>query len=95
MNQQRKYQAIWERLKRSQACAVGVHKAIVARVIKAVIKEKYNDTAFRLANANSAELIRLRIKKIKLGDGKHTRVEFRLTQRFGLEDIKTIEEIEL
>jgi hypothetical protein len=73
----RKYQALWDRIKNSEShtCTVEVHRLIVARVVKAVIKEKDVDTVFKMANEkNPAQLA---IKRIPLADKKHIRIEFR------------------
>lgn len=84
---QRKYQPVWNRLKESvnNTCFVQVHKLIVARVVKAVIKEKDKDLVFKMANDKNP--CRLAIKRIPLSDGKHIRVEFTL-KSMGLDDIK-------
>lgn len=85
----RKYQAIWQRLKNSStlACTVEVHRLIVARVVKAVIKEKDMDVAFKLANEKSP--LRLTVERIPLADKRHVRIEFKLKQRYGgLADVK-------
>jgi len=73
---------------------VQVNRLIAARVIKAVVKEKYMDTIYRMINP--IDTPRLDIKQIPLSDKVHVRIEFRLRQRYGLVDIKTtIEEIQL
>lgn len=47
----RKYEPIWDALKRQDTVEVQVaHPVLVRRIKKAVIKEKYNDLAFRLLN---------------------------------------------
>lgn len=83
----RKYQQIWQRLKSSKdlTCTVQVHRLIVARVVKAVIKEKDMDAAFKIANEKSP--LRLAVERISLADGKHVRIEFKLKQRYGLVDV--------
>jgi len=82
----RKYQQIWEKLKDRYICNVEVHKLIAARVVKAVIKEKNNDVAFKLANSH--DKLYLAIQRLRLADGKHIRIEFRLKKRYGLEDVQ-------
>lgn len=82
----RKYQGIWERLKERNSCTVEVHRLIVARVVKAVIKEKNNDVAFKMANP--LDKLYLSIRRIKLADGRNYRIEFKLKQRYGLDDVK-------
>lgn len=84
----RKYQELWDKIKSSEShtCTVEVHRLIVARVTKAVIKEKNQDTAFKMANEKNP--VDLKIKRIKLADNKHFRIEFRLKPRYGLDDIR-------
>lgn len=49
--EQRKYQAIWERIKRRDLCEIMIsHPRDVARVKKAVIKEKNSDVGFKVVN---------------------------------------------
>lgn len=91
----RKYQSVWERLKTAvdKRCIVEVHKLIVDRVCKAVVKEKDIDTAFKLANKDDP--VQLRIKRLPSAKEKHFMVEFKLRQRFGISAIKKESEIEL
>lgn len=93
----RKYQPLWIKLKDSQIhkCTVQVHRLIVARVVKAVIKEKDMDLGFKLANESNP--VRLAVKRIPLADKKHVRIEFELKPRYGLADIRnevTLEDLE-
>lgn len=44
----RKYQAIWEQIKQTGSCKISAQPALHARLRKAVKKEKYNDTAFKV-----------------------------------------------
>lgn len=83
----RKYQPLWDRLKESveHKCTVQVHRLIVARVVKAVIKEKDMDVAFKMANERNP--VRLVKRVLELADKKHCRIEFQLVSR-GLDDIK-------
>ncbi len=85
--QKRKYQEIWEQLKQHSKCSVQVHRAVVARIVKAVIKEKFNDEAFRLANPH--DNFRLGKKITILADKKHARIDFILKGTFGLTDLKS------
>lgn len=84
----RKYQPLWNRLKESvtHVCTVEVHRLIVARVVKAVIKEKDMDSIFKMANEKNP--VRLAIKRIPLADRKHVRIEFSLVARYGLDEIR-------
>jgi len=49
----RKYFSIWNTLKNSGACAIAAPVQLHPRIIKAVIKEKYMDTGFKLQSAES------------------------------------------
>lgn len=89
----RKYQKIWERLKDKRTCFVEVHKLISSRVVKAVIKEKDNDAAFKLANSLDKPVIA--IKRILLVDRKTVRLEFTLKQRYGLVPLQSPEKVQL
>ena len=44
----RKYEQVWIKLKAKGRCELTVHPSLVARVKKAVGKEKYNDIVFKL-----------------------------------------------
>lgn len=44
----RKYTAIWQKIKTTGCCTVSVHPSLHARLKKAVSKEKYYDTAFKV-----------------------------------------------
>lgn len=44
----RRYQVIWNALKKDKHCTITVHPALHARVIKAVIKEKDMDVGYKL-----------------------------------------------
>jgi len=83
----RKYQPVWVRLKESKnhICVVEVHRLIVARVVKAVIKEKDMDLAFKMANEHNP--VRLAVRRIPLAGGKQVRIEFELKSR-GLDEIR-------
>lgn len=90
----RKYQPLWDRLKSSTGhkCTVEVHRMIVAKVCKAVIKEKHQDLGFKLANEKNP--VRLAVKVIPLADKRHVRIEFVLKATHGLADIKSELELE-
>ena len=44
----RKYQGIWERIKKNKTCSVSAPRAVHRRIIKAVVKEKDKDLVFKL-----------------------------------------------
>lgn len=85
----RKYKPLWDKLRSSAThkCTVEVHRLIVARVVKAVIKEKDQDLGFKIANEKNP--VRLAVRRLMLADKKHVRVEFELKPRYGLADIRT------
>lgn len=78
----RKYESIWNRIKnsRGKSCSVEVHPAMVARVRKAVIKEKYNDAVFKIEKENDYWFLKIVVSKI---DRKISRMTFRLKARLG------------
>lgn len=78
----RKYQAIWEKIKRDKVATLEVHPAHFARVVKAVIKEKCIDFGFKLFNDHDNFWL-----KIERFPEKH-RLVFRLKQTLGLEGVK-------
>lgn len=44
----RKYQIIWNQIKNTGECTIAANPALHKRLKKAVTKEKYNDTAYKL-----------------------------------------------
>lgn len=79
----RKYQEIWERIKRKGACSIECHPKMVNRVKKAVIKEKTNDNGFKVINDNDSYRLNILIEPL---DATKSRIEFRLRAKFGLFD---------
>lgn len=55
----RKYHPIWQQLKATNQCAVSAPKAFHARIVKAVINEKYYDIGFKLLVDESCRTVRL------------------------------------
>lgn len=80
----RKYQEIWERLKKraDHTVTIEVHPAMFPRVIKAVIKEKNQDLGFKVIN--DLEKCYLEIAR----DTVKKRITFKLRQRFGLQEMR-------
>lgn len=75
----RKYQHLWERIKRQDRCVVEVkHPAFVKTIKEGVMKEKNHDLGFKVMN--DTEPFRLRI----VYDAETRRLEFTLTQRLGM-----------
>jgi hypothetical protein len=89
----RKYQPVWIKVRTKGSCCVKVHKLIVSRVVKAVIKEKDTDVAFKMANPLDKPYLSMQYDE--LVDGKTVLITFRLKQRYGLVSLKQPEEIEL
>lgn len=83
----RKYTSIWSRIKESKEhrCTVEVHPAMVARVKKAVIKEKSQDLGFKLLNEDDYFFLRIAVDRSK----PLWKITFTLKARLGLETIKT------
>jgi hypothetical protein len=45
----RKYEPIWHKLKKEKQVSITANRLVHPRIIKAVIKEKYEDIAYKLA----------------------------------------------
>lgn len=78
----RKYQPVWERLKKLGSCTLEVPPSFVARVKKAIIREKHRDLGFKTINDD--DVYRLTISY----DISTKRLRFDLKARFGLEERK-------
>jgi hypothetical protein len=77
----RMYQPVWEKLKKDGRCSVAAAPELHARIKKAVIKEKYNDTTYKVEcdlKGITAE-IEVRIEKSK--------ITFILKRSIGLGDL--------
>lgn len=83
----RKYQIIWELIKKDGKCTLQVHPALQSRVKKAIKKEKETDLAFKILNDH--DYFYLRMKNPVGVDGKvmKDRLECILKQRLGLEGV--------
>lgn len=76
------YSPIWERIKKDDYCRITAPTPLHKRIIKAVIKRKHEDLAFKL-------LLSERGKRARISHSvKGTVIEFRLTYSIGLEDLK-------
>lgn len=82
----RKYLAIWERIKAEKRCTIKVLPVLVARVKKAVIKEKDMDLGFKLLN--SERILQDRIYLDIQYDTMKQHMTFVLRQSIGLEAIR-------
>lgn len=76
----REYQPVWNKIKETAKCRLEVPPQLVARVKKAVIKEKNMDSAFKLMN--DEDQFRLVISY----DRKSQVLKFELKQKYGLEE---------
>lgn len=75
----RKYQPLWERIKKNDFCVVEVKHPVFVRTIKeGVMKEKNKDLGFKVMN--DTEPFRLKI----VYDAETRRITFTLTQRLGM-----------
>ena len=80
----RKYEQVWSKLKSKGRCEVTVHPSLVARVKKAVCKEKYNDIVFKL----DWEIKELSQPKIHIThDSKKNTLLFILVKPICMEDL--------
>ena len=59
----RQYEPIWNRIKTKNTASLVTHKDNVARVIKAVIKEKHKDTGYKLELSEQALISTLDITR--------------------------------
>lgn len=78
---ERTYQPIWEELKRSNTCKISANKSLHKRIVKAVIKEKYNDVNFKLYLADKGQ------KAVLTHTKKYSIIEFFLNVTIGLSDL--------
>lgn len=76
----RKYEVIWELIKKKKKCILEVHPAMVARVHKAVTKEKYNDILFKAEHEDDFYFIKMVKTKVS---SSIVRLEFKLKARIG------------
>lgn len=79
----RMYQAIWEKIKKKQRAVLEVHPSNVARVKKAVMKEKYKDVGFKILNED--DMCRLVIEY----DAEKRQLVFELKQKYGIDGVVT------
>ena len=79
----RKYQEVWEILKRDKVCTLAAPKAFHARIKKAVIKEKDNDRGYKLLLAHQALPQTARLIVETTG----AKITFKLSLSLGLGDI--------
>ena len=54
-----KYDSIWQKLKATKECTIAAHRVLQPRIIKAVIKCKDRDVAFKLTNLNNRRRAKL------------------------------------
>lgn len=80
----RKYQVIWEKIKKDKHCTVVAPAIVHARILKAVIKEKYMDSAFKLCNDHDYFYLHTDSNR------KENKIVFTLKQRLGLEGVKDV-----
>lgn len=59
----RTYQSIWNKIKLTGSCAIAAQPKLHARIIKAVVKEKWMDTSYKLSAAERREIIKLQYRK--------------------------------
>lgn len=83
----RLYEPVWERIKKyakeSKAVTLEVEPGLVARVKKAVIKEKHIDLGFKILNDHDNFFLEIVYEKTT------KRLRFKLKQTLGLEGIKS------
>jgi len=77
----RKYEQIWNTLKRHGKCTIAARREYHHTIIKAVIKEKYNDDVFKLDNSENSKRARLYIER------EHGTITFVLKTTIGIDDL--------
>jgi hypothetical protein len=77
----RKYQPIWEALKSKRKCTIAAPKPLHKRIIKAVVKEKYQDLGYRFELEELEKSARISYTQ------KESMLEFKLTLSVGTGDI--------
>lgn len=82
----RKYQIIWERIKKDGKCTIEVHPALQARVKKAIKMEKYKDLGFKCLNDHDYFFLKMKHPVVNGVEVKE-RLECVLKQHFGLEGV--------
>lgn len=78
----RKYEVAWNTLKSKKMLVLRVTPAFVAQVKKGMIKEKDQDTVFKLLNEHDQLYLEIKYEEVR------QELTFKLKQRFGLEGIK-------
>jgi len=53
----RKYEPIWNKLKRDKVVSITAHRALHDRIYKAVVKEKWKDIVFKLETEPRAAIL--------------------------------------
>lgn len=79
----RKYEPIWEMVKTVRSCTAKVEPFLVARVKKAIIKEKSRDLAFKMLNDHDTFFLEFSY------DGQKKQLKTMLKQTLGLQGVKT------
>lgn len=82
MRSKRKYQELWERIKRNNRVAVECHPMFLQTVKKGVIKEKFNDKGFKVLNDHDRFSLEISY------DRERQKLVFMLRQTLGLEGVK-------
>ena len=77
----RKYQDIWEALKATGTCSIAAPRPLHARILKAVVKEKYNDLGYKVLLAETSQ--KATVTHVRNG----STIRFILTKSIGTEDI--------
>lgn len=72
----RQYEPIWIKIKSEGKCVIACEQRSQPRIVKAVIKEKYNDSSFKESASGYLQIIR-----------GADRVTFQLVKRIGLGDL--------
>ena len=77
----RQYEPIWDQLKVQGKCRIAAPQPLHKRIIKAVVKEKYNDVGYKFLLSETGKTARLSYSR------KNSEITFKLTVTVGVDDI--------
>lgn len=89
MKTSRKYKQAWELLKKNKIVILRCNHLVHKRIIRMMRKEKDEDSGFKIANSNDP------LRLLAKADKESGKIVFKLKQKFGIEDAKTAEEIQI
>jgi len=85
----RKYKQAWELLKKNRIVILRCNHLVHNRIVRMMRKEKDEDAGFKIANQDDP------LRLLATSDKEGGKVTFRLRQKFGIDEPKTAEEIQI